>query len=432
MREATLIMQQTDTAQKVQGSIFRRASLALGIIGILAAGIFGLARGVNAAPRIARPLPGAFSVTLPQMQQMIFVWASGTPAVQTLARQQCAAQGLSAAGCAQVSAAVRAAWLELMARDPAAVGRLYVHPNLPARTQILQTLAGRLTRVSHLHLPMLLGATASTFQQINKPQWVEQNFVKRAWPILMSGYATVWATAYEQTALPPGMTATGSPYAALPDAYLSMANTGRGADIPAIYQPYYLPTAGAHWSVGIVTTSHNAGNIPITDVGPWNEDDNWWDPNATSATLPAACPASATLHAPDATSNPLVNGICPNGRILRRLYYYLLYQHSGLPFFQSAAYAPSGTFADGTAWPSAMPYRCAETAAASLNNDHITCAGSMPSAYNGNHGAWLRDGTNDAPILNQSSIDLSPAVDAALGWTYPSSGLVLVNVGFLP
>jgi hypothetical protein len=127
-----------------------------------------------------------------------------------------------------------------------------------------------------------------------------------------------------------------------------------------------------------------------------------------------------------------VEGICPNnGQNLRRIYYYLLYQHYGLPFFQSAGYAPSGSFRDGTAWPIALAQGCAEAVAASVNNDGITCSGG-PAGYNRNAGGWLRGGTYNAPVLNQSSIDVSPAVDKALGWTYPSSGLVQVYVGGLP
>ncbi|MBA3824482.1 MAG: hypothetical protein H0X24_11390, partial [Ktedonobacterales bacterium] len=201
------------------------------------------------------------------------------------------------------------------------------------------------------------------------------------------------------------------------------------------YQPYYwLGGRVAHWTVTVSTAAHtaSAADVPITDVGPWNEDDNWWDANGTSGTPASGCPVAVALVRSDATHNPLVNGICPNGRNLRRLYYYLLYGHAGLPFFAAGAYAPSGTFADGTAWPAALPTLCAETVVASINPDGITCPGNLSGGYNGNHGAWLRDGTNDAPILNQASIDLSPAVDAALGWTYPSSGLVSVDVTRLP
>jgi hypothetical protein len=177
--------------------------------------------------------------------------------------------------------------------------------------------------------------------------------------------------------------------------------------------------------------TRSVSNVLITDVGPWNEDDNWWDPNGTSTTLPATCPVSATLVAPDATSNALVNGICPNGANLRRIYYYLLYQHFGLPFFLPGGYAPSGSFADGTAWPSVLVQLCAEAAAASKNSDGITCY-TGATGYNSTNGGWLRNTTYNAGITNQSSIDVSPAVDKALGWVYPSSGLVQVDVSALP
>jgi hypothetical protein len=68
---------------------------------------------------------------------------------------------------------------------------------------------------------------------------------------------------------------------------------------------------------------------------------------------------------------------------------------------------------------------------AAANNDGIACYRG-PAGYNANHGGWLRGGTYDAPVLNQSSIDLSPAVDKTLGWVYPSSVLVQVNVSALP
>lgn len=87
---------------------------------------------------------------------------------------------------------------------------------------------------------------------------------------------------------------------------------------------------------------------------------------------------------------------------------YLLYQHYGLPFSQPASYVPSGSFADG-----------------------ITCY-TGTGHFNTSNGGWLRNNTFDTGIVNQSSIDLSLAVDKALGWVYPSSGLVQVTVCNLP
>jgi hypothetical protein len=238
----------------------------------------------------------------------------------------------------------------------------------------------------------------------------------------------------------------------LPDAYLKYANWGEISYIPTIYQPYYASTGTTtHWSVSIVNaqaTSSGVANVLITDVGPWNEDDNWWDPsagpwipvmsqrasNGAATTLPASCPVASPPAFPDATSNALVNGVCPTGAShgnLRRIYYYLLYQHYGLPFFQGVSYSPSGSFADGSAWPSWLKMYCSEAAAAAATADGVTCY-SGPAPYNNGNGGWLRDGTYDSGITNQSSIDLSPAVDSALGWTYPSSGLVQVTVSALP
>lgn len=421
---------QEQTKRLVRG--WRRGGIALGIVVIIGAVLVGTVLRAKAAPRPVRPMFA--QVSLAVLHQMIFVWASGTPEVQALARQRCQSLSLSTTQCGQISAAVRSAWVDLLRTDPADVGSPTTLPNLAVRDHTLQTLAANLSRIVPQRLPLLLAVTGSVYQTISAPGWVRQVHTVRGTPVPLGHYTLVWATAYEQTALPPGMTPTGSQYAALPDVYLSMANVGNGANIPAIYQPYYLPASGAHWAVSIATasTGREVTNVLITDVGPWNEDDNWWDANNTSPTLPGSCPVSTALTTPDATSNVLVDGICPNGHNFRRLYYYLLYQHNGLPFFQSANYLPSGTFADGTAWPTALAFRCAETAYAAINNDHSPCAGSAPTGYNGNHGAWLRDGTNDNPILNQSSIDLSPAVDAALGWTYPSSGLVSVNTATLP
>jgi hypothetical protein len=255
-------------------------------------------------------------------------------------------------------------------------------------------------------------------------------------PVDMQNLIFVWASgtaSITQRSLPDGLKPKTSPYVALPDAFLKYANWGNISNIPSIYQPYYAPKGTkTNWSVTIssINGTRNIANVLVTDVGPWNEDDNWWDANGTSATLPSSCPVSSTLIAPDATSNPLVNGICPNGQNLRRIYYYLLYTHDGLPFFQPSGYSPSGNFTDGN-WPTAIPQGCSESSLASVNKDGITCGGG-PGGYNANNGGWLRGGTYDKGITNQSSIDLSPAVDKALGWTYPSSGLIQVDVSALP
>ena len=401
---------------------------------ITSALLVALIAGVNpfARPKIAAARAPQGSVSLSAMQALFFVWASGTPSVQQAAAQDCAQLRLSTSQCNRVSQAVRAAWLDLAGRDPSAVGRPETAPNLTGRAQTLDGLSSQLAAITGGRVSALISATEATSAQISQPQWIKTHVANAQ--ALAAGTVLVWATSYTQTSLPKGLNPKRSPYVALPDAYLKYANWGALSNIPGIYLPYYAPTGGtAHWSVNIANASgsRSAANVLVTDVGPWNEDDNWWDPNGTSATLPTSCPESTSLVAPDATSNALVNGICPNGANLRRIYYYLLYQHYGLPFFQPAGYAPTGGFADGTAWPGALAQYCSEAAAASTNSDGVICY-SGAGGYNNHNGGWLRSNSYDAAIANQSSIDLSPAVDKALGWVYPSSGLVQVTVSSLP
>lgn len=206
--------------------------------------------------------------------------------------------------------------------------------------------------------------------------------------------------------------------------------------IPAIYQPYYL-RSGAYappFVVDIATPSGTVvgSKVPVKDVGPWNEDDNWWDMTDPSTTLASNCPVNTTRVSPNSLTNAAVDGICPGPVNWRRVYYYLLYQHQALPFFQPAAYQPSGTYRDATAWPPVLPVFCPEAAAASVNDDGFNCAGTFAQNYNGNAGSWLRSNTALNPVLNQSAIDLSPGVDNLLGWTYPSSGYIFVNTWQLP
>src|SRR6266566_4061319 len=323
------------------------------------------------------------------MQNLIFVWASGTASIQQKASHICQADNISANSCAEISADVRSAWLDVMQVDPASLGRIGVPANPIGRAQVYNILSGKLSALTHGKESLLLTQTQQTLQQLNASA-LQAN--KNLMPTGTTSY-TVWATSFTQKSLPNGLKPRTSPYVALPDAYLKYANWGNISSIASIYQPYYAP-------------------------------------NGTSTTLPSSCPVSSTLIAPDATSNPLVNGICPNGQNLRRIYYYLLYTHNGLPFFKPSGYSPSGNFTDGK-WPTAVPQGCSESTVASVNNDRITCGGG-PIGYNANNGGWLRAGTFDKGITNQSSIDLSPAVNKALGWVYPSSGLIKVNVSGLP
>jgi hypothetical protein len=363
------------------------------------------------------------------MQNLIFILASGTVSIQQKASQICQADNISPEDCASISTDVRSAWLDLMQVDPASLGRIGVQVNPGGRAQVYNVLAAKLSALTQGKESLLLAQTQQALQQLN----ASEQQANRSLASTGNSSYTVWATSFIQNTLPDGLHPKTSPYVALPDAYLKYANWGLISSIPTIYQAYYAPNGTkTHWSVTISLPNgtKKLTKVLVTDVGPWNEDDNWWDANGTSVKLPSSCPVSSTLIAPNATSNRLVNGICPNGKNLRRVYYYLLNTHNGLPFFQPSVYSPSGNFTDGN-WPTALPRGCAESAAASVNNDGITCGGA-PNGYNANNGAWLRAGTFNAGIANQSSIDLSPAVNKALGWTYPSSGLINVNIGGLP
>jgi hypothetical protein len=373
--------------------------------------------------------PSARALETVDMQNLIFIWASGTASIQQKASQICQADNISASSCANISANVRSAWLDLMQVDPASLGRIGVQANPVERTRVYNILAGKLSTLTQGKESLLLAQTQQALQQVSASVQQSNN------SLTSTGKAnwTVWATSFTQNSLPNGLNPQTSPYVALPDAYLKYANWGLISNIPSIYQPYYAPKGTTtNWSVtlSLPNGTKKISNVLVTDVGPWNEDDNWWDANGSSTILPASCPVSSTLIAPDATKNRLVDGICPNGKNLRRVYYYLLYTHDGLPFFQSSGYSPSGNFTDGK-WPTALTRGCSESTVASVNNDGITCGGG-PIGYNAHNGAWLRTGTFDKGIANQSSIDLSPAVNKALGWIYPSSGLIKLNVSALP
>ncbi len=373
--------------------------------------------------------PGAHVLEAVDMQNLIFVWASGTASIQEKALQICQIDNISVSNCSEISANVRSAWLDLLQVDPASLGRIGAKANPVGRAQIYTALAGKLSILTQGKESLLLAQTQQALQQVNASVLQANN------PLTSTGKTsyTVWATSFTQNSLPNGLNPQTSPYVALPDAYLKYANWGLLSNIPSIYQPYYAPHGTTtNWTVTITLANgtKKIANVLVTDVGPWNEDDNWWDANGSSTMLPSNCPVSPTLIAPNATSNRLVNGICPNGKNLRRVYYYLLYIHNGLPFFQPSGYSPSGNFTSSK-WPTALTRGCSESTVASVNNDGVTCGGG-PVGYNANNGAWLRTGTFDKGIANQSSIDLSPAVNKALGWVYPSSGLIKVNVSALP
>lgn len=388
--------------------------------------------------RRAAAAPTTWAQDSAWFQQMIFLYASGNAPIQSAAAGTLTQAGLPSASTATVAAEVRATWVRLMTADPASLGRTGAAPNRASQLAALDALRTGLQNLAGSHYSALLSATTKTYAAISAPSWLRAHGLlpNGAAP---AGYVGVYATSFlipvKRGELLPRQWANG--YVALPDAYLKYANLGMGGSIPSLYQSYYLPSgfspSGTPYTVDIASSGGTvvAQNVLIADVGPWNEDDNWWDPVKTDTTIPGGCPIASTLHSASSLANPAVDGICPGASNWRRVYYYLLYQHYALPFFQPAAYQPTGAFADATNWPTVLPQNCAEASAASVNNDNVACA-TPYSGYNGNNGAWLRGGSYDGPVLNQAGIDLGPAEDTALGWTWPSSGYVQVNTSRLP
>lgn len=372
-----------------------------------------------------------------ELQRFILLYASGDPGVTGVVTTAERSLGLSDRQIRGISAAVRLAWLRMMRADPATVGRPDARLNVAAQQAVFDSLLATLRTLAGDREPAFLALTnrpwgamlASILASEYRPH-------RTAGGAIASFPRLVYATSFSIPGKPNTLR-----YVAVPDAYVKYANLGQTSSIPAIYQPYYTATPSQPYTVDIATSTGTtvAPAVLALDVGPWNEDDNWWDPFRPAATVPASCPVSSQLVSPTSLSNALVDSVCPGPAPSlegvrgnwRRVAYYLLYQHGGLPFFQPASYSPTGSFKDSTNWPAALPMFCPESAPASINDDAFNCAPGLAS-YNANAGAWARNGSFNDPILNQSAIDLSPAVDAALGWTYPSSGFIVVNVSRLP
>jgi hypothetical protein len=193
--------------------------------------------------------------------------------------------------------------------DPAFLGRIGVRANPVGREQIYASLVVKLSTLTQGKESLLITQTQQALQQVNAFVLQANN------PLTSSGKTsyTVWATSFTQTSLPNGLNPQTSPYVALPDAYPKYANRGLISNIPSICQPYYAPKGTTtNWTVTITLTNgtKKIANVLVTDVGPWNEDDNWWDANGSSIALPSNCPVSPTLIAPNATSidlSPSVN-----------------------------------------------------------------------------------------------------------------------------
>src|SRR6266581_2986760 len=101
------------------------------------------------------------------MQNLIFVWASGTASIQQKALQICQADNISTSSCADISADVRGAWLDVMQVDPASLGRIGVSANPVGRAQVYNVLAGKLSALTHGKESLLLAQTQQALQQLN-------------------------------------------------------------------------------------------------------------------------------------------------------------------------------------------------------------------------------------------------------------------------
>ncbi len=64
---------------------------------------------------------------------------------------------------------------------------------------------------------------------------------------------------------------------ALPDRYIKFANRGWCSSIPQEYRQYYQCPANPLYTVDIRRDNRQANEVPVWEVGPWNEDDNYWD-----------------------------------------------------------------------------------------------------------------------------------------------------------
>lgn len=63
---------------------------------------------------------------------------------------------------------------------------------------------------------------------------------------------------------------------ALPDKYVKFANLGWWGNIPDTIEPYYKNppyTANVYYE----PTNKAVLDVLVREVGPWNEDDNYWD-----------------------------------------------------------------------------------------------------------------------------------------------------------
>ena len=123
----------------------------------------------------------------------------------------------------------------------------------------------------------VLGSKYNDFRKWIRNWWNDENEYREKWiaeqmqkqSSILSDYnrGLVFATQYN------GYT---SSEVALPDKYVKFANLGWWNNIPSAIRPRYSNppyTVNVYYDV----TNKSVLNVTVREVGPWNEDDNYWD-----------------------------------------------------------------------------------------------------------------------------------------------------------
>jgi hypothetical protein len=166
---------------------------------------------------------GVSTVSPRWLSQLFYLYASGNRPIQEVAYTAGATAGLSRSQVDAVSAAVRHAWLNMAAQDPAAVGRVTVPDHPAASAAVMTDLARALQGISGARYAAFIAASRAAFAQTDDPRWVAAP-VRPVPPPSASGtvWMKVWATSYYQSPLPDGLKPKTSPYVAVPGAYIKM------------------------------------------------------------------------------------------------------------------------------------------------------------------------------------------------------------------
>lgn len=327
-----------------------------------------------------------------QLIPLFYLFASGNQPIQEQETAMGHLIGASDNDLNVLSADVRAAYLKILSVDTAMTGIYSADRNDPvAGQQVVDDLNTQIQDLFGPKYPAFEAWVSQWYPILSSTSWVSKHIGPMRTIVNGRDPYLVWATGYSQTSFPANWS-NGNTYAAVPDTYVKWANWAWYGSpdwsIPSQYQSYY---AYAPYAVSIATsTSGPWYNVVVSDVGPWNEDDNWWD----------------------STNSTPINGLYPsNGTNWRRIYYYLLYKQNG-------TYSPTGTFTSSNP-PTAISTGVSEAAAG------------YDYSYNGDYGGWTRENSYNH-MTNQASIDLGPGAQADLGWTFPSSGWVQTDTGDLP